>query len=79
MPPRDRQVCVLLPERAHRGRINSRLRTVLPIDTTISVDDLIEAYDDAYWVVGDYCGGGSLLIRRELVAIVKTVLKHGMT
>jgi hypothetical protein len=78
MPPRDQQVCVLLPERGHCDRINSRLRTTIPIGTSLSPEELIAAYKEAYWLLGDYCGGGSHQIRNELISIVKNILKHGM-
>jgi hypothetical protein len=74
-PLRDRQICVLLPERAHIGRINSRLRTLNPMNVRASVNDLQRAYKDAYALIGDYCGGGEVKIGQELMAIVNVVFR----
>jgi len=74
-PPREHQICVLLPERAHIGRINSILRAQNPIGMSATASDLRRAYRDAYALLGDYCGGGEVEIRRELIAIVEAVFK----
>jgi hypothetical protein len=74
-PDRDHQFCVLLPERAHIGRINSILRRQAPIGAILPPRSLLGAYRDAYDLVGDYCGGGERMIRRELVAIVEASLR----
>jgi hypothetical protein len=74
-PDRDNQFCVLLPERAHIGRINSVLRRQAPIGTVLSPRSLLGAYKDAYGLVGDYCAGGERAIRQELVSIVEASLK----
>jgi hypothetical protein len=73
-PSRDDQLCVLLPERAHIGRINSMLRRHAPMGVTMSPRDLLAAYAEAYELMGDYCGGGEKLIRTELLAIVRATL-----
>jgi hypothetical protein len=74
-PSRDDQLCVLLPERAHVGRINSILRNRVPLNEGFSPSQLLSAYNEAYSVMGDYCGGGENLIRRELLAIVRATFK----
>lgn len=73
VPPRNHQICVLLPWEAHRKRINARLRHTIPLDMPITREDLWYAYEDAYWALGDYCGGG-VRVRKELLAIVKSVV-----
>jgi hypothetical protein len=40
-----------------------------------SPEDLFRAYFDAYQLMGNYCGGGELAIRQELLAIVKTMFR----
>jgi hypothetical protein len=70
-PPRDDQLCVLLPERAHVGRINSILRRENPTKWQASGRELRRAYAEAYALIGDYCGGGERQIRQELMAIVE--------
>jgi hypothetical protein len=72
-PPREGQICVLLPERAHIGRVNSVLRHENPLRLSASAGELRVAYRQAYSLIGDYCGGGELVIRRELMAIVDTI------
>jgi len=74
-PGRDDQLCVLLPERAHIGRINSVLRRYAPLGMILTPRSLLDAYREAYDLVGDYCGGGELMIKRELVGIVKGTLR----
>lgn len=74
-PDRDNQFCVLLPERAHIGRINSVLRRQAPIGVVLPPRSLLAAYKDAYDLVGDYCGGGERKIRLELVSIVEASLR----
>ena len=37
--------------------------------------DLLRAYEDAYDLIDDYCGGGALAVKRELVAIVEATLR----
>jgi hypothetical protein len=74
-PGRDDQICVLLPERAHIGRINSILRNQNPSSMKVTASDLRRAYGDAYSMMGDYCGGGEAAIRRELMAIVEAVFR----
>jgi hypothetical protein len=69
-PHADDQLCVLLPERAHIGRINSILRRENPARWHASATELREAYANAYALVGDYTGGGERQIRAELLAIV---------
>jgi hypothetical protein len=69
-PPYDDQLCVLLPERAHVGRINSILRRENPTKWQASGRELRRAYGEAYALMGDYCGGGEANIRQELLAIV---------
>ena len=74
-PGVDDQLCVLLPERAHIGRINSVLRRQAPLGCVMSPRDLLRAYEDAYELVDDYCGSGALTVKRELVAVVQATLK----
>lgn len=74
-PGRDDQLCVLLPERAHIGRINSVLRKCAPVGTVATPRQLLAAYKEAYALMGDYCGGGELLIQRELVSVVKATFR----
>ena len=69
-PPYDDQLCVLLPERTHVGRINSILRRENPTKWQASGRELRRAYAEAYALTGNYCGGGEANIRRELLAIV---------
>ncbi len=72
-PPYEQQICVLLPKAAHAKRINSVLRKENPSRLQAAADDLKAAYRDAYWLMGDYCGGGERRVREELVKIVDTV------
>jgi hypothetical protein len=72
-PPRERQICVLIPERAHIGRVNSILRMENPTNLHASVAQLRQAYRAAYSLIGDYCGGGEIPVRRELMAIVDAI------
>ena len=74
-PPRDQQICVLLPERAHIGRINSVLRNQNPTNVRATTNELLRAYQDAYALVGDYSGGGEANIRKELMAIVSVIFR----
>ncbi|HXT81831.1 MAG TPA: hypothetical protein VN702_19895 [Acetobacteraceae bacterium] len=69
-PPYDEQLNVLLPERAHVGRINSILRKENPTRYQATGEELRQAYKAAYEMMGDYCGGGEANIQQELVAIV---------
>ena len=64
------QLCVLIPERAHVGRINSILRRENPTRYQATGHELRRAYAEAYRMIGDYCGGGEIKIRKELLAIV---------
>jgi hypothetical protein len=64
------QLCVLIPERAHVGRINSILRRENPTRYQATGQELRRAYAEAYRMIGDYCGGGEAKIRNELLAIV---------
>ena len=74
-PVREQQLCVLLPAWSHIERINSALRIGNPIGVTASASQLRAGYQDAYEIMGDYCGGGEDAIRRELMAIVKAILQ----
>jgi hypothetical protein len=74
-PRYEDQLCVLLPERAHIGRVNSVLRSQAPQGAILPPRELLKAYEDAYEIVGDYCGGGERLIRRELSGIVRGTLR----
>lgn len=74
-PGRGEQICVLLPERAHIGRINSILRYENPLRLSATSADLLPAYRRAYALMGNYCGGGEAMIREELMAIVTTTFK----
>lgn len=73
--PRDQQICVLIPERAHVRRINSVLRSQNPVGVQVTGAQLRRAYRDAYALMGDYCGGGEAQVRRELVAIVDAIFR----
>ena len=74
-PPYEQQICVLLPKTAHAKRINSILRKENPSHLQAVADDLKAAYRDAYWLMGDYCGGGERRVREELVSIADTVFR----
>ena len=74
-PDVDDQLCVLLPERAHIGRINSMLRTLAPLSATLTPRGLLSAYSEAYDLIGDYCGGGERLIKSELLGIVRATFR----
>ena len=74
-PTYEEQLCVLLPERAHVGRINSVLRRLAPIGTSLSAKEYVAAYATAYATVGDYCGGAPGAVKRELMAIVKATFR----
>jgi hypothetical protein len=74
-PAREQQLCVLLPERAHVGRINSVLRRQNPANIRVTANELRRAYADAYALVGDYCGGGQGAIRQELLALVNATFR----
>ena len=64
------QLCVLLPERAHVGRVNSILRRENSTRYQATAQELRRAYAEAYSLIGDYCAGGEKGIKRELLAIV---------
>jgi hypothetical protein len=64
------QLCVLIPKQAHAGRINSILRRENPTRYEATGRELRRAYREAYAMMGDYCGGGEVNIRKELLAIV---------
>src|SRR5262245_43430578 len=68
------QPCVLLPKEAHE-RINSVLQRSAPAGMILKPNDLVDAYADAYQLVGDYCGGGEHAIRDELIKIVRVELE----
>jgi hypothetical protein len=74
-PPFARQVCVLLPNTAHSRRLNSVFRRQNPSGLQVTVTDLKHAYREAYWLLGDYSGGGERLIRDELVNVVLAVFR----
>lgn len=74
-PSVDNQLCVLLPERAHIGRINSALRTHAPMGAAITPRELLSAYREAYDLIGDYCGGGERLIKSELLGIARATFR----
>jgi hypothetical protein len=71
LPEYCEQLCVLLPPSAHAVRINSVLQRQNPNDVRASAADLRGAYVLAYSMMGDYCGGGKSLIRKELMSIVR--------
>jgi hypothetical protein len=64
------QLCVLIPERAHVGRVNSILRRENPTRYQATGPELRRAYAEAYATIGDYCGAGEENIRKELLSIV---------
>src|SRR5262245_46122296 len=47
-PSREEQICVLIPERAHIGRINSILRHENPLRLSANAKELRVAYSRAY-------------------------------
>jgi hypothetical protein len=75
LPSRDEQLCVLLPERAHIGRINSVLNSQNPHGVLVTSKDLRAAYRAAYDLVGNYCGSSEEQIKRELLAVVGATFK----
>lgn len=76
-PEYEQQTCVLLPVKGHLGRINSRLRTLLPIGAkSLTDEDVLEAYEDAYSILGNYCGSSERAIAEELMAIVRASLSR---
>jgi hypothetical protein len=60
---------VLLPERAHIGRINSVLRNQLPVGVRPNAVQLLQAYELAYDTLGDCCGGGVARVKDELLRL----------
>ena len=74
-PAYQQQICVLIPKPAHAKRINSIFRNQNPADMHVTASNLKSAYRDAYWLIGDYCGGGERQIRDELVDIVLAVFR----
>lgn len=74
-PPYKDQLCVLLPRSAHVDRINNILRNRNPTKLSASPQDLLSAYREAYELMGDYCGGGAIPIRRELMAVVTATFR----
>jgi len=75
LPAYGEQLCVLIPERAHIGRVNSILNRRNPQAVVVTASELRSAYHDAYMMIGDYCGGGEVSIRRELLAVVDATFK----
>ena|SRR5215469_5787996 len=75
-PPYPEQVAVLLPQAAHIRRINSVLRSEAPMGAAIPAHELLMTYESAYWLMGNYCGGGEHKIRAELMAIVRAVFRR---
>ena len=75
-PPDEDQLCVLLPERAHIGRVSSVLRNQAAMGIQMLATELRGAYFSSYSMIGDYCGGGETAIRRELMAIVNATFKR---
>jgi hypothetical protein len=67
----DYEVCpaVLIPPEAHRGRVNRTLGR----GASREVADL-ESYAGVYATIGNYTGMGERPIRKELVAISRTIL-----
>lgn len=74
-PPYEEQLCVLLPEGAHMGRITSDLRRELPRSFGHGKRDYLRAYKEAYDNVGDYTGARAGGVKRELLAIVKATFR----
>lgn len=74
-PPYEELLCVLIPERAHIGRINSQLRRHAPMGASMGAHALLGAYAAAYDLVGDYCGAPPGLVRKELMAIVRATFR----
>lgn len=74
MPNENRQVCVLLPYSAHQKRVNSILRHFVPTGTLPTKHSLKEAYQDAYDLIGNYCGSCEFKIREELMALFCSIL-----
>jgi len=42
----------------------------------VSPLQLLNAYSDAYELIGDYCGGGERLIKHELLEIVRATFRE---
>jgi hypothetical protein len=74
-PVYEEQICVLIPEAAHAGRINSILNRMNPPSMIVNANFLMQAYRDAYSVIGNYCGSVERAIRDELVAIATAVFR----
>lgn len=74
-PPYEWQICVLLPKGAHVKRLNSVFRHQNPSNWKATVGDLKRAYRDAYWLIGDYSGGGERGIRDELVKVILAMFR----
>jgi hypothetical protein len=72
-PAYDRQLCVLIPQSAHIERVNSVLNYSNPQGVQVTPKALRSAYESAYSMLGDYCGGGEMQIRVELLSIVDAV------
>ena len=73
-PHYKEHLSVLLPQAAHIQRINSVLRNQAPMHAVLKVPELLSAYESAYSLMGDYCGGGAQNIKAELIAIAKATL-----
>lgn len=75
LPEYRRQLCVLIPDKAHRKRINQMLRNRNPTKFSANAEELIEAYGEAYELVGDYAGGAEGGVQSELTAIVEATFR----
>lgn len=80
-PPYEEQVCVLLPMEAHAKRFNSVVQSHgaggLGVDLAISPEDVLLGYNEAYDLIGNYCGGGAARCKREMLAVVKVIVDRG--
>ncbi len=72
-PPREYALCVLIPRPAHQ-RINSLLSGYAR--RFKDPEAVREGYRLAHMTIGNYCGGGSIAIQRELDAIIFTAFRH---
>ncbi|OAI52209.1 hypothetical protein AYO47_06440 [Planctomyces sp. SCGC AG-212-M04] len=73
-PAYEQQICVLIPAAGHH-RINSVLRRSNPTSLSATSQELEQAYQEAYALIGDYCGGGEE-VGSELLKLFKAVRKN---
>jgi hypothetical protein len=74
-PVYEEQICVLIPRMGHEDRINRILNDQSPHGLIVNALELRGAYRHAYEMLGNYCGGGEMPIREELMKIVSAVFR----